>query len=240
MKKITIGIVENEDDQVKTTKELCDRYSKEHGFTIDILSFKDGYDFLEKDSSIFDCIFMDIDMPGINGMETSMRLRQSNPSIPIVFVTNLPQFAIDGYKVQALDFIIKPMSYADFSIVMDKIVSLCTRNSEEDFFITIRNEMMRIHHSDIVYFEMKNHNVNIHMKDQSVLSYRETIKELEGKIKDKRFYKCNSGIIVNLDYVDSIKDDICVLNDKTTLQVSRSRRSDFLKAMADFYFKTGI
>ena len=239
MNKIIAAIVENEPEQIEKIQELCTRFSKDNDVSIETHAFSNGYDFLEKDSSIFDCVFMDIDMPGINGMETSNKLRLLNKDISIIFVTNLPQYAIDGYKVQALDFIIKPMSYADFSIVMDKILSI-TKKKEADFLFVIHNEMMKISSDDILYFEMKNHNVNIHLLNMNVLVYRETIKELELKLKNSSFYRCNSGIIVNLKYVQTIKDDVCIMNDGTTLQVSRSRRNDFLKVMTDYYFKTGM
>ena len=240
MKRIITAIVENEPSQIEKVRELCRKYGKEKDVEIDIEEYTNGYDFLEKDTTRFDCVFMDIDMPGINGMETSERLREKNKELAIIFVTNLPQFAINGYKVQALDFIIKPMSYADLSLVLDKIISLSDKRKEDDLFFTIHNEMIRIHPNDILYFEMKNHNVNIHLKNRETISYRETIKELEKKIQGYGFYRCNSGIIVSLDAVDSVKEDVCILSDGTRLQVSRSRRNDFLKAMTDFYFKTGI
>ncbi len=239
MKKIKIAIVDNEPNQIEEIQKFCESFSLENNFFIEINSFYNGYDFLEKDSTIFDCVFMDIDMPGINGMDVSNKLREKNKNISIVFITNLPQFAIDGYKVQALDFILKPISYADFSLVMNKILSI-TKKKEENLLFVIHNEMIRISSSNILYFEMNNHNVNIHLNDKSVYSYRETVKELELKLKNKSFYRCNSGIIVNLEWVKSIKNDVCILNDGTTLQVSRSRRNDFLKAMTDYYFETGI
>lgn len=239
MKKIKIAIVDNEPNQIEEIKKFCESFSLENNFFIEINSFYNGYDFLEKDSTIFDCVFMDIDMPGINGMDVSNKLREKNKNISIVFITNLPQFAIDGYKVQALDFILKPISYADFSLVMNKILSI-TKKKEENLLFVIHNEMIRISSSNILYFEMNNHNVNIHLNDKSVYSYRETVKELELKLKNKSFYRCNSGIIVNLEWVKSIKNDVCILSDGTTLQVSRSRKNDFLKAMTDYYFETGI
>lgn len=239
MKKIKIAIVDNEPNQIEEIQKFCESFSLENNFFIEINSFYNGYDFLEKDSTIFDCVFMDIDMPGINGMDVSNKLREKNKNISIVFITNLPQFAIDGYKVQALDFILKPISYADFSLVMNKILSI-TKKKEENLLFVIHNEMIRISSSNILYFEMNNHNVNIHLNDKSVYSYRETVKELELKLKNKSFYRCNSGIIVNLEWVKSIKNDVCILSDGTTLQVSRSRKNDFLKAMTDYYFETGI
>lgn len=240
MKKVITAIVENEPAQIDKIRELCDRFSKERNLLIEIHPFTNGYDFLEKDTSIYDCVFMDIDMPGINGIDTSNRLRNKDKNISIIFVTNLPQFAIDGYKVQALDFILKPMSYADFSLVMDKLLLLHDRKNETDLFFLIRNEMLWIKPSDILYFEMQNHNINIHLADGKVITYRETVKELEKKLHEHSFYRCNSGIIVNLEHVQSIREDTCTLSGGTMLQVSRSRRNEFMKMMTEHYFKTGL
>lgn len=87
---LTIAIVENDPDQIKITSDRCDRYCQINDLACSIQSFKNGFDFLESDLSLFDVIFMDIDRPGINGRETSVRIREKGVTTPLIFVTNLP------------------------------------------------------------------------------------------------------------------------------------------------------
>ncbi len=96
---INIAIIENEKEQIKITSDKIQKYFSVQGLLYEIHSFSNGYDFLEGDITSFDLIFMDIDMPGINGMETSLKIREKGIATPLIFVTNLPQYAISGYKV---------------------------------------------------------------------------------------------------------------------------------------------
>ncbi len=96
---INIAIIENEEEQIKITSDMIQKYFSVQGLLYEIHSFSNGYDFLEGDITSFDLIFMDIDMPGINGMETSLKIREKGIATPLIFVTNLPQYTISGYKV---------------------------------------------------------------------------------------------------------------------------------------------
>lgn len=96
---INIAIIENEKEQIKITSDMIQKYFSVQGLLYEIHSFSNGYDFLEGDITSFDLIFMDIDMPGINGMETSLKIREKGIATPLIFVTNLPQYTISGYKV---------------------------------------------------------------------------------------------------------------------------------------------
>ncbi len=96
---INIAIIENEKEQIKITSDMIQKYFSVQGLLYEIHSFSNGYDFLEGDITSFDLIFMDIDMPGINGRETSLKIREKGIATPLIFVTNLPQYTISGYKV---------------------------------------------------------------------------------------------------------------------------------------------
>lgn len=111
-----VAIVENEEKEIKNYFQLLKQYEKEMKQKVEVLIFKNGYDFIENYKNDIDCVFMDIDMPGINGLETSKKLRELDEDVIIIFVTNLPQFAIDGYKVQALDFLLKPLDYVNLKV----------------------------------------------------------------------------------------------------------------------------
>lgn len=120
-----VAIVENEEKEIKNYFQLLKQYEKEMKQKVEVLIFKNGYDFIENYKNDIDCVFMDIDMPGINGLETSKKLRELDEDVIIIFVTNLPQFAIDGYKVQALDFLLKPLDYVNLKVELNKVNRFC-------------------------------------------------------------------------------------------------------------------
>ena len=114
-----IALVEDELDAADALAAFLDRYAQERGLDFALARFTNAMDFeLTKES--FDLVFMDIQMPGINGMEAAHLLRTYDEVTPIVFVTNLAQYAVRGYEVDALDFIVKPVTYFNFRMRMDK------------------------------------------------------------------------------------------------------------------------
>ena len=121
MLNIRIAVVENELNVAQNDIALLERYAKENCLSLETSIFQNGYEFLDTEEE-FDAVLMDIDMPGLNGMEVAEKLREKNKAIDIIFTTNLPQFAVDGYKVQALDFVIKPVTFPNLSFAMEKVV----------------------------------------------------------------------------------------------------------------------
>lgn len=196
---MNIAIVENEEYQTQITKERCERYCKEINQECWISSFSNGYDFLESELSIYDVIFRDIDMPGINGRNTSVKLREKGLETPLIFVTNRPQFAIDGYKAQALDFILKPMTYADFSLARRRVPSSFENQYKDGVIaLNIHGSFQKFKNSEVLYFEMIRHDVHLHIKDKESIVFRSSLSKIEPLLNSQLYLKCNSGCIVNL------------------------------------------
>ncbi|MFA6830568.1 MAG: LytTR family DNA-binding domain-containing protein [Bacilli bacterium] len=232
---LTIAIVEDETIWSDKTQALCQRFSDEKKVSFTAEVFKNAYDFLEHDFSRFDMVFMDIDMPGLNGMEATKKIRLINKTLSIVFVTNLPQFALDGYKVGALDFILKPMTYADFYLVMEKITQVKKNENHGFFLLTIYGVITKFMTDEIEYIEMVKHDVLLHKKDGSEIQFRGSLKAFEKDLNSQFFLRCNSGIVVNLMYVKSIKEDVILMESSALLVVSRSRKKDFMNALSTFF-----
>ena len=109
-----IAIVEDTKIHVKQLESHLDRYQQEEGETFEVFTFSDGLKFLDSIKQGYDIIFMDINMPYIDGMETAKRLREIDRYACLIFITELSQYAISGYEVAAFDFVVKPVSYEMF------------------------------------------------------------------------------------------------------------------------------
>ena len=115
-----IALVDDNPQDAQVLQGYLDRFSREVGLEWSYAYYSDGQAFLNGDTCQFDLIVMDVDMPGINGIETARLLRQRDPDVLLMFVTNMPQYALAGYAVDALDYLIKPVAYGHFTLKLQK------------------------------------------------------------------------------------------------------------------------
>ena len=106
-----IAVVEDNDAMRAQLCGFIAQYAQESGHQLDVTAFSDGAQLVEPYRPGFDIIFLDIEMPKLGGMPTAERIRRQDPDVVLVFVTNMAQYAIRGYEVDALDFVLKPVSY---------------------------------------------------------------------------------------------------------------------------------
>ena len=122
---ISVAIIEDDGNEAKKLREELVRYGEEHGEYFDIKEYRDAESYLNFYKPRFDIVFMDIELNGMNGMEAARRLRGLDSEVILIFVTNMRQFACEGYAVEALDFIVKPILYSRFCAVMARAVTVC-------------------------------------------------------------------------------------------------------------------
>lgn len=239
MEKLDIAIVENEEEPAKVTASFIEKYSAQYHKEFKVTRFENGFDFLENKEQGFDIVFMDIDMPGINGMETSMKLREKYKDTLIIFVTNLPQYAIDGYKVNALDFILKPMTYEDFTLAMNRAVQ-AKEGNKGSFVIEYHGGLRKYQTDDVLYIEVVKHDIVIHGTDGDKISLRGSMKAMEEMVNLDYFFRCNSGYLINLNHVLSLQADTVTMKNNIVLEVSRSHRKELLAKLTKLYSEERI
>ncbi len=232
---LKIAIVENDPEQIQTTSERCTRYCKRNDLSCSIQSFQNGFDFLESDFSLFDVIFMDIDRPGINGRETSVKIREKGVTTPLIFVTNLPQYAIDGYKVQALDFILKPRTFADFTLARKRALLSTEKSEDKTFVLNIHGSFQKFKNSDVIYFERVRHDVHLHLQNGEMIVFRSSLNRVEPLLDSQIFIKCNSGCIINLSRVKSRDGDVLIRENGDNISISRSRKKETRAKLNEYY-----
>ena len=134
-----IAIVEDEDYYAEKLQEYLRRYTQDYGQELDTSRYANGISFLNNFKGQFDLILLDISMPMIDGMETAKRIRSTDPDVVILFVTNMAQYAIRGYEVDALDYILKPISYFPFSQRLNRAISRVKSRSRHYLVVTTKN-----------------------------------------------------------------------------------------------------
>ena len=165
-------------------------------------------------------------------MTAAARIRENDSDVIIIFITNMAQYALQGYKVRARSYILKPVNYYSFSLELyDAIASL---SKKVDNFLLLSGEegIQKIQISDILYVESQKHYMLIHTKDQ-IIEIRETMKNMESKLKKYYFERCNVSYLVNLAYVSSIRGDMVVVGEEK-LPISRQKRKTFISILTKY------
>jgi two-component system, LytTR family, response regulator LytT len=235
MKKINTFIIEDEVEQQELTKQYLERYSKETGECIfNITCHTSPMEFLESYHNEAELIFLDIRMPGINGMDVAREIRKRDSLVTIVFITSLAQYAIDGYSVQAEDYILKPISYSEFNLKLYRILKNVSSKNGKYMTIILNSGIVKLPYTSIVYLETAFHNVLIHDNDGVVHKKHISMKEVEEELKDACFLRINSSYLVNLDYAKQIDHDTLILFDGTQLKISRPRVSEVGRVFTEY------
>ena len=225
-----IAIVEDERKEQEKLKEYLKRYEQEKNVTLDIDVFKDGLDILIDYKPHYDIIFLDIEMVHSNGMETARKIRDRDDNVTIIFVTNMAQYAIQGYSVGAFDFMLKPVRYFDLSSKIDKAITIRKKISREEIVVTVNGSMRRIALADIYYLEVIKHCILFHTVNGEFEVWNQTLNKMEQELGDYSFARCNVSFLVNLRYVNAIEGST-VLVGQDRLQISRTKKKDFMNAL---------
>ncbi len=226
---IHIAIVEDEIKFASLLREYIIRYEQEQGQEIKISSFTNGEDLLEEYQCQYDIILMDIQLTFMNGMTAAENIRKFDKDVIIMFITNMTQYAVKGYEVDALDYILKPVEYFAFSQKLEKAIARCKKEKEEYFMISTEDGVQKKRVTDILYIESQGHNVVYYMK-KSHLSSRNSLKVLEMELKPYGFYRCSKGFLVNLRKVDGVKNNDCIIGEHR-IPVSRIKRKEFMEQL---------
>ena len=153
---INIAIVEDEKLYVSQLKEYISRYEKESGNRINVRVFPDGAEIVENYSGDFDIILMDIQMKYMDGMTAAEQIRKLDSEVIIMFITNMTQYAIRGYEVDALDYVVKPVEYFPFSQKLDRAIGRLQNKKKVFVSIPVEDGVLKMEIDDIYYVESIN------------------------------------------------------------------------------------
>lgn len=230
---ITLALVE--DDEAHRT-ELClvvERFFAQNGEEIQLLTYTDGDDILARYPQHLDLILMDIDMPRINGLEAARRIRSFDTQVLLIFVTNMVQCALEGYAVEAMDFIVKPVTDYSCQLSFSRVLRRLRQRRGRSIQVRRGKNTYSINASELQYAETEGHSLLLHMKDGSTISITESIQSLTQRTQHLGLFRCHTSFLVNLAAVDTIRRTDTVVGG-VVLPVSKHRREEFLRAMAGY------
>ena len=230
-----ILMIEDSDEAANTLQSHIDRYAAETGIKCSVTRKISAFDLAGGDEAHYDLIFLDIELPGINGMEAAEAMREHDPETPIIFVTNLAQYAVHGYAVDALDFVVKPVEYYDFKLRMDKAVRKIGRTEQRSLRIPSESGFRIVSVADVCYIDVSNHDLAIHLACGETAIMRATLSKMEEELAGTTFVRISNSCLINADRIHSINGSIVRMSTGDELAISRTKKKSALEALASYY-----
>lgn len=225
-------IVEDDNETAQTIEIYIKKYFSHDETSVKVIRFTDARLFLTNYDEGFDVIFMDIDLPGLNGMDAVRELRKKDAEVTVIFVTNLAQYAVNGYSVSAFDFIVKPIAYGSFALKLRRLSQYLASRRKCEICVSTRHGKILVKAEEIKYVEIMRHMLTYHTGSGCVMGSG-TLKNVTDMLAGLPFALCNRCYLVNLAYVTRIVGtEVCVGDEK--LQISAPRRKEFITAFNEY------
>lgn len=222
-----IAIIEDEKLYSDQLIKLLQTYSKKTHFILNISSFKSGEKFFQHDIR-FDIVFLDIELPGMNGMEIAKKLRAERYNGEIIFLTNHADYVFQGYDVRALHYLLKPVGYE----AIHKCMQFFHGNrAEESFTFKTGNVYMKVPFYNILYFSSCNHYIEVYTKHDKY-SFKGNLKDIAVNVPSN-FKQCHRSLIVNINYIESITGKEIFLCNGERLPISNTFVESIRKSIVD-------
>ena len=229
---IRIAMVEDEAAVREQLQGYIQRYTRQYGTEFAVTEFSDGVEILDAYRPVYDIVLLDVEMKHLDGMETARRIRELDRDVVLLFITNMAQYAIKGYAVGALDYVLKPVPYFAFSQQLQKAEEKLRHRARHYLAVPVEGGLRRLDTAQIYYMESEGHRVHFYT-EEGEFSAPGALKTFEEKLADLPFARCNSGYLVNLAQVKSVQQGLAQVG-PYELQVSRPKRKSFLAALADY------
>lgn len=230
-------IVEDDPAAADVLRSYLERFGAERDTSFSAAVLPSALEFLElADHEIpADVVFLDIGLPGISGMEAAAVLRQKDELTPIIFVTDLAQYAVRGYQVGALDFMVKPVEYGDFSLRMGRALRVMERNERRSVSVPTADGLRVLPARDVVFVEVYRHDLFWHVAgEKDALRMRGTLTRVAEELGQESFCRISASHLVNMGHLKLVRSDTLVMSDGSELPISRRRRREVLETVTRY------
>lgn len=241
---IRVGLCD--DDQILTEKLklfVQDCYTRNQIFA-KVECFGNGQELLYEleDGGRFDLLLLDIEMPQMDGMELASKVKEFLPDVLIIFITSHMEYVLDAYELSVFRYIPKAGFKKRLTHALLDAASMVEVQLRESYVIQNQNRLERIPLKNLVYIvhEGKNAVLVTNLTDKTSgkeirFKVRKTLQQVYEELDEKEFFFIDRGCIVNLSQIMSIKEDSCILKDRTRLPVSQARMQGLKEQLLEFW-----
>ena len=160
-----IAVVDDDAGMREKAAAYLERFSKETGTKTAYRLYADPQEFLSDGQGTFDLLLLDVEMPGMDGITLARKIRKKDESVMIMFLTNMAQYALHGYEVDAVDYVVKPIGYPDFAMKMKKVLRYLGRRQDRQILLQTTKGLQKVSVAELVYVEVIRHYLHYHTKN---------------------------------------------------------------------------
>lgn len=226
---LKIAICDDEKIMLKSMQELLESYTDQNGIHFYIDSYLNGHTLI-KNWNQYDIVFLDMNMPGLDGMDVAKVLREDNRDCKIVFVTSSQEMVFKAFEVNAFRYVLKPLDQNKLFEVLDAARNECSESDNDTItFEVTQKRVVKLATHKILFIEIKDRKTKIHSLKESFLS-NDTLSQLEKRLNPNMFIKPHASFIVNLEHVKTHTNNEITLVSGETIPISRLNLTNFKKA----------
>lgn len=229
---LRIAITEDEPNTAQRLNEYVCRWGQEHTVETVVTLFPNGMELVENYHPVWDIILLDIEMPLLDGMSAAQRIRKQDPAVVLIFITNMARYAIKGYEVDAMDFVLKPVEYSQLAMKLKKAMGQAAQRRQRFLLVQFEGEKLRIPTRDILFIEVINHKLYIHTVNNEY-SIGGSLQKIEEELEGLPFFRCSHSFLVNLANITSVRRETVIVGGRE-LPVSRPNRRELLLQLSDY------
>lgn len=235
---VRIALCDDLQSDLDSAAELILAWARERKVEIELFTFENGDKLLEAAlQHRFDAIFLDIVMPLLNGMDTARELRNNGVSVPLIFLTSSPEFALESYEVKAYNYLLKPIAPEKLASVLDECAELIY-SEPKSVVIKTAFGWQKLHFGSIEFVEAQNKKTVFYLKDTTQVETTEPLHVFEKKLLvDDGFFKCHRSYVVFLQNVDRFDNSCLVTKSGQRVPIARGCSKAFKEAYFNQLFK---
>ena len=237
--KINVAVVEDSAEDLNNCVSLLNQYGKEKGIDFNIQTFETGGAFLLSFKSQYEFIILDINLASMNGIDLAKTIRSKDEEVIIMFATNLAKYATKGYEVDAIDFALKPLTYASFYLRLERVMKRIKK--KPDYYVTTYDSgtYVKTNVMDILYIEVISHEIIIHKQDGEDIKTYGTLKAMEESLYNRWFIRCNSCYLVNARFIKKIEKFELILTNDEKIEISHPKKKAFMERFKKYVLMEG-
>lgn len=226
-------IVEDEKPAADALLALVRRYEEARGVTFDVNVVGAAFELLDA-SRTYDICLLDIQLPGINGMEAAELLRSQHRVTSIIFVTDLAQYAVRGYEVDALGFLVKPATFAGLSMNLDRAMREVAQGTNRTLTVPTGDGFRSLPFSQVTYIEVRNHDLVYHTVDGEALRTRGSLAQVERELADAPMVRVSRYCLANMALITGVAGDEVTVAGGAALHITRGHKKEIGLALARY------
>ena len=222
---IHIAICDDEKYMSDHIRAMASDFFRKKNREIQLRTFLSGEELLNYDGQI-DILFLDIQMKGMDGLETARKLRADKFRGVLIFITVLKEMVFQSFEVQAYDYLVKPVDEKQFGKTMERLFASMQNNGEDSLLVQKGYEGRIIREEEIVFCEIIDRKIYLNLTSGEVVDYYERIEHLETKL-GSHFFRCHRSYLINLKHLKGYKNGTACMDNGKEVPVARLRSKEF-------------